>query len=378
MVDAAHTGTNDRRLTVMQLVPALDAGGAERSTLEMADALVRAGHRAVVVSAGGRWLPQLEQLGAEHLKLDLSKKSLTTLMKAGVLRSAIARVAPDIVHARSRLPAWVARIAMRGLRRRPHFVTTVHGLNSPGFYSRVMTTGERVICVSQTVHDYVRRHYPQIPVARLMVIPRGIDPDAFPFGYQHDGTWRQRFAAEFPTLADRPLIVMPGRGTRLKGHHDAIRALARLRTTYAIDARLMLLGVVEAGREDYLAELDALARELGARDAVVFSPARADVREIFASSVCVLQLSNKPEAFGRTVVEALGLGVPVVGYAHGGVGELLAELYPHGAVALGDVDGVAFRIRSLIDRPVPVVRDERYTLAAMQEATLQVYADVCG
>src|SRR5688572_24243211 len=98
MVDAAQTDPRDRKLTVMQLVPALDAGGAERSTLEIAEALVAAGHRAVVVSAGGRWLTQLEHLGAEHFKLDLSKKSLTTLMKAGVLRSAITRVAPDIVH----------------------------------------------------------------------------------------------------------------------------------------------------------------------------------------------------------------------------------------------------------------------------------------
>lgn len=358
----------------MQLVPRLEAGGAERSTLEIADALVRAGHRAIVVSAGGRWVERLTAFGGEHVALDLGRKSLATLWKAGALARLIERERPDVLHARSRLPAWMAVLALRRARHRPHFVTTVHGLNSPGRYSRVMVSGERAICVSDSVRDYVQRHYPDVPAARLVTIPRGVDRDAFPYGYQPDGAWRERFYADFPALRGRPFLLLPARGTRLKGHHDAIRVLTKLRGTHGIDAALLLLGAREAGREAYVAELDALARALGVSARVVIAAPRNDVREVMAIAAAVLQLSNKPEAFGRTVVEAVSLGVPVIGYAHGGVGELLAELYPQGAVARDDLEAAAARARAAIEAPVPVAETGAYALADMQSATLALYA----
>ena len=133
-----------RRLTVVQLLPALESGGVERSTLEIAEALVQAGHRALVVSAGGRLVPKLQALGGEHITLDIGRKSLLTLRHALTLRALFARENVDIVHARSRLPAWLAVVALRGIKAkspatRPRLVTTVHGLNSPSRYSAVMT-----------------------------------------------------------------------------------------------------------------------------------------------------------------------------------------------------------------------------------------------
>ena len=137
-----------RRLTVVQLLPALHSGGVERSTLEIAAALVAAGHRSVVVSAGGRLVEPLLAGGSEHIALPVGRKSL--LAAPGTvrrLRSELGRLRPDIVHARSRLPAWMAWFALKGLPApRPRFITTVHGLNSPGRYSGIMTRGERVIC----------------------------------------------------------------------------------------------------------------------------------------------------------------------------------------------------------------------------------------
>src|SRR5690606_13224440 len=118
------------------------------------------------------------------------------------------------------------------------------------------------ICVSNTVRDYVLRQYPGIDPARLVVVPRGVDPAEFPFGYQPDDAWRAAFHAEFPQLAGAPLLTLPARGTRLKGHADAIELLAGL-AARGIDARLLLLGARESGREDYVAELEALARERG-------------------------------------------------------------------------------------------------------------------
>src|ERR1700722_12257345 len=116
-------------LTVVQLIPALRSGGAERSALEIARALVQAGHRSVVISAGGRLVEQLKAEGSEHVTLDIGSKSLRTLTRLGALRRVLRELKPDIVHARSRLPAWMGWWALKGMTRRPHFITTVHGLN---------------------------------------------------------------------------------------------------------------------------------------------------------------------------------------------------------------------------------------------------------
>lgn len=361
-------------LTVVQLLPALDTGGAERSALEVGRALIAAGHRSIVVSAGGRMVRRLIAEGSEHVEMPIGRKSLGILLRIGRLRSLFDEVKPDIVHARSRLPAWVGRLALRE-RSRSHFITTVHGLNSPSRYSAVMASGERVICVSNTVRDYVLKHYPGIDTSRLVVIPRGVDPYDFPYGYRPDPAWREQFFSEFPLLAGAPLLTLPGRGTRLKGHADGIHLLANL-VDRGIDARLLLLGVRESGREEYVAEMAALARQLGVAEKLVMSPPRSDVRDVMAVSDLVLQLSTRPEAFGRTVIEALSLCRPVLGYAHGGVGELLTELYPAGRVVPGDPARLAERAAELLGAAPPIMPLSHYRLTDMQSSTLALYEAV--
>lgn len=364
-------------LTVVQLIPALHSGGAERSALEIAQALVQAGHRSVVISAGGRLVEQLLAEGSEHITLDLGRKSLRTLTRCGALRRVLRELKPDIVHARSRLPAWMGWWAMKGMAPQPHFVTTVHGLNSPGRYSAILLRGERVVAVSQTLRDYVLSHYRWLEPGRVRVIPRGIDPVAFPYGHRPDDAWTKAFFAEFPALTGAPLLTLPGRGTRLKGHHDAIELLADLKRR-GIEARLLLLGVIEPGREAYVAELRELIRLRGVTSQVVLTPPRADVRDIYAVSALILQLSNKPESFGRTVIEALSLCRPVLGYAHGGVGELLAELYPAGRVPPGDRERLVERAAELLRVAPPISPLQSYRLVDMQQATLALYDEVAG
>jgi len=205
-----------RPLTVVQLLPALESGGVERSTLEIAEALVGAGHRALVVSAGGRLVARLQALGAEHVELDIGRKSLSTLGHVRTLRALLVREQVDVVHARSRLPAWIVVLALRDIPigRRPRLVTTVHGLNSPSRYSAVMTRGERVICVSQTVHDYVLRHYPQTDPGVLRVIPRGIDPAAFPRAPFSSRPRRSRWRSTPGRRQTRPRRRQSASGTR--------------------------------------------------------------------------------------------------------------------------------------------------------------------
>ncbi|HVI25244.1 MAG TPA: glycosyltransferase [Xanthomonadaceae bacterium] len=367
-----------RRLTVLQLLPALDAGGVERSTLEVAEALARAGHRALVVSAGGRMVEALHAVGGEHVALDIGRKSPSVLRQVPALRRLLARERVDVVHARSRLPAWIGRLALRGLpaAARPRWVTTVHGLNSPSRYSAVMASGERVICVSDTVRDYVLAHYPRTDPARLRVVPRGVDPSRFPRAPWPDRAARAQVAALHPALAgDGPLLLLPGRGTRLKGHADALHLLAALRADGS-DARLWLPGARQAGRDDYLDALQREAGALGIADALAITEPTAAIAAAYAASDLVLQLSRKPEAFGRTVLEALSVGRPVLGWAHGGVGELLHAWQPSGAVPPFDAAALAARARALLAAPPAPPTPFPDTLRAMQDATLAIYHEL--
>ena len=191
-------------------------------------------------------------------------------------------------------------------------------------------------------------------------------------------------AAQHPVLSgEGPLLLLPGRGTRLKGHADALALLAALRGD-GLDARLWMPGAREPGREQYIADLETEAAALGVAGVLAITPPTAAIVEAYAASDLVLQVSRKPEAFGRTVIEALSVGRPVAGWAHGGVGELLHELLPAGAVAPFDGDALHVAVRALLSRAgseadisaTMPARLQRYSLDAMQAATLATYREL--
>lgn len=367
-----------RRLTVLQLLPALESGGVERSTIEITQALCAAGHTALVASAGGRLVADVKAAGGQHIALPIGAKSPLSLRHVLPLRTLMRQHKVDIVHARSRLPAWLGLWAIRSLPKaqRPHFVTTMHGLNSPSRYSAVMSYGQRVICVSETVRAYLLAHYPHTDASKLRVIPRGIDLHAFARRANADPQLRAQLANQYPQLAgEGPLLLLPGRGTRLKGHADAIALLASLRQ-HGADVRLWMPGALESGRQAYVQELQDQAQALGVADALAITAPTRAIADAYAASDLVLQLSRKPEAFGRTVIEALAVGCPVLGWDHGGVGELLRQLQPQGAVPALDQDALARAALQALAQPIAVPATIDYTLAAMQAATLSVYQEL--
>ena len=365
---------NVRTPTVLQLLPALEGGGVERGTLEVARALVAAGHRSLVVSAGGRLVAQLKTEGSEHFTLDTGRKHPATLLKVRALRRLLVEQQVDIVHVRSRLPAWILEMALRGMpaEHRPIRVSTVHGLYSVSRYSAIMTRGEAVIAVSETIRDYIRRHYPECPPERIHRIPRGVDPAEFPRGYQPPEAWRQDFFAQFPETRDRRLLVLPGRLTRLKGHHDLIGLIEAL-IAEGRPVHGLIVGGEDPRRRAYAEELRQAVRERGLAHHISFTGARSDIREIYAISDLVLSLSTKPESFGRTVVEALSLGIPVVGYDHGGVGEIPTQLFPAGRTPLGDPDALRHTVGTILDDPPEIPENHHYTLETMTGRTLALY-----
>jgi glycosyltransferase involved in cell wall biosynthesis len=364
------------RVKVLQVVPALEGGGVEKGTLEVARYLVEQGHQSLVLSAGGGMVEQLEREGSRHLQLDIGRKSPFTLRHLWALRRLLRRERPAILHLRSRMPAWVCWLAWRGLpaEARPRLVTTVHGLYSVSGYSGVMCKGERVIAVSQTVRRYLSDHYPKVDPARIRLIYRGIDPNEFPRGYQPSEQWQARWWAQFPQLRGATVLTLPGRLTRLKGHHDFIELIRALRAR-GLEVKGVIVGGVDPKRREYAQALRQKVAALGLSDTVLFTGARTDMREIYAASSLVLSLSTQPESFGRTVAEALSLGRPVVGYDHGGVGEILHSVFPQGRVPLSDRRRLVEVVARLLQAPGPI-GPVPFLKQTMLEQTLACYLEL--
>lgn len=365
-------------MKIVQILPELNAGGVERGTLELAAFLVAGGHEAVVISHGGRLVAGLESSGARHVALPVHQKSLTSLLQVRRLRRILTDERPDILHLRSRVPGWLAWLAWRGMdpRTRPHLVSTVHGFYSVNAYSAVMTRGERVIAVSESVRSYVLENYPKVPAEIIRVIPRGIQPGDYRADYRPPDAWLSRWRADHPGLAGKRVLLLPGRITRLKGHEEFFELIAALKAE-GMPVHGLVAGDTHPKKRAYLAELHAMVQRLGIAGEVEFLGHREDLREVMAVSDVVCGLSRQPESFGRTVLEALALGKPVLGYDCGGVGELLGRLFPLGRVPLGDRAMLLETARAILvaaPRPLPV--GEPFTLEAMCRSTLGVYQEL--
>jgi glycosyltransferase involved in cell wall biosynthesis len=364
-------------LKVVQILPNLNGGGVERGTLEVARYLVEQGCESVVISAGGRMVRQLEAEGSRHVPWDLGKKSLLTLRHVHPLRRWLQREKPDIVHLRSRLPAWIAWLAWRKLpqAQRPGLVTTVHGLYSVSPYSAIMTRGERVIAVSETVRHYIAANYPKTDMNLVRLVYRGIDPQDFPFGYQPDDQWLSQWRQQFPQLAGKKIITLPGRLTRLKGHHNFIELIAALKRDNR-QIHGLIVGGEDPKRRQYARDLRARIDTEGLAADISFTGDRKDIRDIYAVSDVVLSLSTKPESFGRTSLEALAMGVPVIGYDHGGVGEILAALYPQGRTPLGDQEALLGCVKAVLGGEVKPAGNDRFYKEDMVAKTLAIYREL--
>lgn len=362
-------------MTVVQVLPGLDGGGVERGTLEVAQALVENGYRSIVISGGGRLVPRLTAKGSEHVQWPIGEKSLWTLQLVRRLRRYLEEQGVDILHARSRLPAWIAYLAWRKMdpATRPRFVTTVHGLYSVNSYSAIMTKGERVIAVSDTAREYIEKNYPFTDPSRIVTIYRGVDTTIFPSGYKPPDSWMQRWYEEHPFLLDRLVLTLPGRITRLKGHADFIELISRL-VQAGLNVHGLIVGGEDPRRKRYAEELHQLIKTRGLQERITFTGHRMDVRDIYAVSNLVLSLSSKPESFGRTVLEALSMGVPVIGYSHGGVGEILGSCFAQGKVEAGNTAQLFDEVLAMLQSPVELEPCLSYPQEGMVSKTLKLYA----
>lgn len=365
----------NRPLRIVQVLPALNEGGVERGTVEFARELVKLGHESIVISNGGRQVERLLAEGTRHIQMPVHKKSLTSLLQVRPMRKLLAELQPDIVHVRSRIPAWIVWLAWRKMpaRQRPGLVSTFHGLYSVNRYSAIMGKAERVIAISDCVHQYILRNYDVDP-AIITRIFRGLDRSAF----NKDACtphWREQLFQQYPQLRDRQLILMPGRLSRWKGQEAFIAMMAEL-VKLNPACHGVVVGAAEPDKAHYEQELRDLCRAKGVADQVTFVGHRSDIQAFYGLASVTCHMSSKAEPFGRTVPEALASGCPVVAYDRGGASESLNACFPQGLVPPDDISAFARRVAELVDQSFDIQLPDAFYLEHQVNATLQVYRDL--
>lgn len=369
---------------VMQIVPELGPGGAEQGCIDIAAELVQSGAQAIVVSHGGPRVPELARIGAVHINLPVhSKNPITMLQNVRRLRQLIRRYNVNIVHARSRAPAWSALQACK--KTAAHFMTTCHApynIDGEGkrFYNSSIARGERVIAISETVGEYLLKNY-KVDPAKIRVIPRGIAIEKFhPTAVTPERLITLSRQWRVPDGAN--IIMLPGRITRWKGHHVLIEAIARLGRR---DIFCVIIGS-DQGRTEYRKELEETIQHKGLGGRVRIVDHCNDMPSAYMLATVVISASTDPEGFGRVPVEAQAMGRPIIATDHGGARETIIRgetgwLIPpndpaaleaaiHEALALTATQRAILATRAMSHVAANFTREQ------MADRTMDVYAEL--
>lgn len=361
-------------MRIVQLLPALNEGGVERGVVELNREFVARGLQSIVISAGGRLVPRLVMDGGRHLQLDIaSKNPLTAPWRAWHLRRLLNRLEPSIIHARSRVPAWLAVWANRGPRR--PFVTTVHGLNSVNPYSRVMTYGDRVICVSEVVAAYVQEHY-RVPGEKIRVIQRGVDWRVFDPA-KVDLEFIRQFRAQYK-LEGRKVALSVGRITWLKDYESFMDAIGLGRKSHP-ELVGVIVGGIAPGKEHYGEELRQRAAARGLGEHIIFAGSQTRMPELYALADVVVNVSLKMGNVGRTVAEGLAMNTPVLATTEKGLNNLVRDGVNGFIIPTRDPVALAGRLEEALRLPRAQIRatvPDEFKLERMVESTIGVYREL--
>jgi glycosyltransferase involved in cell wall biosynthesis len=380
-----NLGNSMSKLNVLQILPSLVSGGVETGTLDIASALVQQGHRAIIVSSGGPLVEPLEQLGAEHIQLPVHTKNPFLIWKnAKRLAHLIKSLNINIVHARSRAPAWSAYWATK--RTNTTFITTFHGMYGhqnalKKWYNHVMLRGDMTIAVSDFIEQHIKQTYPCYPAA-IKTIYRGIDTQRFDPNMVSLGECAL-IKKQWGVDQNKPIIMLPGRLTRLKGHEVFIRAIAKLNRN---DIICLIVGD-EPGKDHYRNELLALIKQLKLSSTIKLVGDCRHMPAAYKLSDIVISASTKPEAFGRVSCEAQLMNCLVIATKHGGSLETISpKLRPLMCLA-NDIDSMANSIKQALNLSLEEKSqtlklaqsfiNENFTLEKMCRDTLDVYELEC-
>lgn len=377
---------SDKTPVILQILPRLETGGVERGTVEIASALKDAGWKSIVVSGGGRLVRDLEHLGTLHITLPVYSKNPFLIHKNALLLAKIIQENNvDIVHARSRAPAWSAKKAcdITGV----PFITTFHGAYNLGpfkikkRYNKVMTDGIVTIAVSNFIKQHILENYDNIDEKKIRVIHRGADVERF--NINNVSPERLIDLSKKWNLPEHlPVIMLPGRLTRWKGQLVLLEALSKMKHK---DLRCLFVGS-DQGRKKYRHELEMKTKKAGLENIVQFVDHCSEMDVAYMASDIVVSASTDPEAFGRVVPEAQAMGRIVIGPDHGGATETIIDgktgfLFKH-----GNADDLAAKLdaalnlsaderRKMAQNAVDSVRRE-FSKSLMCSKTLNLYQEI--
>jgi len=304
-------------MKILHMVPALETGGVETGTIDLALSLKKLGQTVVVVSAGGKLVGELEKNGILHIKLPVHKKSITSLLLVPEVIRVLKKENIDIVHASSRVPAWIGFLACK-LTKTP-FVTSCHGFYSKHFFSSIMGRGKLVMVISETIKKRMTKDF-KVPENKIRLVYRGVDLERFPYNL-----------AKYNKKKENPVVINIGRLTPIKGQREFIKAMKHVIERIP-KATAQLVG---DGKEYFLDELNELADQEGIREHVKFMGRKKDIKSLLEEADCLVLSTNVPEGFGRTLIEAGSSGTACCASSIGGIKEILEDgisglLFPPG------------------------------------------------
>lgn len=336
-----------KKITVVQMLPELEGGGVERGTLEMGRYLASKGHRSLVVSSGGRLVKQLKDEGSTHIDWAVGSKTPRCLSYLWPLRRLLIKEEVDILHLRSRMPAWIGYLAWLSLpkKKRPVLVTTFHGFYSVNKYSAVMTKGDGIIAVSESIKKHI---FEQYDVKReVCLIFRGVDETVFDPEIINNSRL-DSFRTSWRIKPDAPVIMLPGRLTRLKGQEVFLNSLVKVKDH---NFQAVMVGDIKEN-PGFVSELTEIIKENGLQDKVTMVGHCSDMPAgLMLADVVLSASSSEPEAFGRTTVEAMAMGKPVIATAHGGSLETVVHGETGWLVMPSDPEDMARRINEALENP---------------------------
>ena len=356
-------------MKILQILPELNIGGVERGVCDLSKALVEQGHQSFVISNGGKLESSLVASGGKHISMPVHIKRFKTLKLAKELYEVILDVNPDIIHVRSRMPAWVTYHALKEFKNnKPVHVSTFHGLYSFPIYSKVMANVDHIISISNTVEDYIKTTY-KVPDEKITVIPRGCDLSEFNQEPLHQ-SWKDEWYKEFPQTLNKKIIMLPARITKWKGVDDFIN-LINLINDESIHA--IVVGPVSKSKQKFFKKLQSKVQKLNLETKITFCGSRSDIVNVYKFADIVYNLSKTPEPFGRTTIEAASVGTKIMGWDHGGTKEILSELFPDGLVKLDDIQALKEKTLELLSDDDKKPKPNTFTSERMINSTLEVY-----
>lgn len=369
---------------IVQVLPALNHGGVERGCLEVAKAIINQGGQAVVISSGGKFEEELKSIGGVHYTLPVHcKNPLRWRSIRRQVREVLSLCNGDIVHIRSRAPAWIAMKAARALAL--PVITTIHGRfvatsRFKRYYNSIMTKGDHIIAISHYISDLVRQQFPYA-ADKMTVIHRGVDIEVFNANAVSE--------ARLDAMRDRlqlphseKVVMLPSRGTAWKGMSVLIEAMGML----AEHSFILLLVGAGGGNTEMLTQLKQDAAVAKITDKVRFCDAVDDMPAALMLADVVVMPSVKPEPFGRVALEASAIGRPIVAFRHGGAMESIVEGRSGWLAEPIEADSLARAIKTAIDlnekerrtlaQAARVHVKEHFSTEKMCTATLELYVQL--